>query len=509
MNRSSHLARIACLVTLSLFASCHGRRPQQPSNDAKQACAEKMFFDEAVPYCVRGSGSREVADVQVLVDGSGSMVGFDPKLPEIIRWSQHAISAIQNSSITIQKSRICSFREKQGITACAGITGAAPPIASHGNTNLHEAIDSAKDYALTIIVTDGVAATGDQGRGACATGVDAACVARSLVNAIHSNDTNDDHGVWIIPLIAPYEGQFFTEESIPLSSFNSQAAIEKVRSDIQTDCVIQNPKTDDGGKLVYNYKGPRGLLLIVIAKKGDIGRSAIQALWDRAEYLNIKQVGTLQNYSGGVAALRPIEIYPGYLNKVRWQSLTDSDQPEISQGTIDVKANIQADKTSLQVNCPAASENKGTFTLTGTDKPAEVAGCVPIRMLPAFSFKLRPTRNEDEPDFSQFLTGFKLPSCSDSTLDLHLECSTQTTRRCSEKPIPVQWVAFMHYGEAADSLKSSTSATAKTINDFSTAHPSTEPHKVTALSLILELFYRQVVSDARSTVLNSFEICKQ
>jgi hypothetical protein len=334
-------------------------------------------------------------------------------------------------------------------------------------------------------------------------------VSRSLVNAIHSNDTNDDHGVWIVPLIAPYEGQFHTEESIPPNSFNSQEAIEKVRADIQTDCVIQNPKTDNNGKLVYNYKGPRGLLLIVIAKKGDVGRSAIQALWDRADYLRIKQVGTLQNYSGGIAALHPIEIYPGHLNKVRWQSLTDSNQPESFEGTIDVKANIQGDRTSVQVNCPASGENRGTFTLKGTDKPTEVAGCVPIRMLPAFSFKLRPTRNEDEPEFSQFLTSFILPSCTNSILDLNLACSSQTTRRCSEKPIPVQWIAFMHYGQAADSLKSSTSATATSINHFSTAHPSTEPHKITALSMILELFYRQVVNDARSTILNSFEICKQ
>jgi len=314
-----------------------------------------------------------MADVQVLVDGSGSMIGFDPKLPEIVRWSQHAISAIQNSVITIRNSRICTFREKEGISGCAGITGQIPPISSHGDTNLHEAINSTKDYALTFIVTDGVAATGDQGKGSCATGVDAACVARSLVNAIHSNDTSDDRGIWIVPLVAPYEGQFFTEESISPGSFQSQQAIEKVHSDIPIDAAIQNPRTGYGEKLVYTYKGPRSLLLIVIAKKSDVGRAAIQALWDRAEYLNVGKLGALQKYSGGIAALTPIEVYPGHLNKVRWQSLNDSEEPDTSKGTIDAEASIQPEKTSLQVNCPNADENKGTFRLIGDDKPAEVA----------------------------------------------------------------------------------------------------------------------------------------
>lgn len=498
--------RFFAVIFFLIVAFCSCRQP--PPVEPKQSCSETTLFQDIVPYCVRASGDPQVGDVQVLVDGSGSMVGFDPKLPEIVRWSQHAISAIQGPFLTIRTSRICTFREKEGISGCTGITGQSPAIASHGDTNLHEAINSTRDYALTLIVTDGVAATGDRGKGSCATGVDAACVARSLVDAIHSNDTSDDRGIWMVPLIAPYEGKFFTEESISPGSFHSQEAIDKVHSDIPIDSVIQNPQTERG-KLVYTYKGPRSLLLIAIAKKSEVGRSAIQALWERADYLNVSKVDALQKYSGGIAALNPIEVYPGYLNKVRWETLKDSDSGEISKGTIDAQKSMQGDKTSIQVNCPNAGENRGTFTLNGSDKPTEVAGCVPIRMFPAFSFALRAARDEDKSDLSQLLTSFKLASCSASTLDLDLACSTQITRKCGENPIPVQWVASMKYGAAADSLNSSSSPAAKVVNGLSTAHPSMEPHKITALSLILELFYRGVANDARSTVLNSFEICKQ
>jgi len=493
------------IFALIAFCSCQ----TTPRDEPKQSCSGMTLFQDVVPYCVRASGNPQVGDVQVLVDGSGSMVGFDPKLPEIVRWSQHAISAIQGQPLTIRTSRICTFREKEGISGCTGITGQSPPIVSHGDTNLHEAINSTRDYALTLIVTDGVAATGDRGKGSCATGVDAACVARSLVDAIHSNDTSDDRGIWIVPLIAPYEGQFFTEESISPGSFRSQDAIDKVRSDIPIDSVIQNPQTGYGGKLVYTYKGPRSLLLIAIAKKSEVGRSAIQALWERADYLNVTKVDALQKYSGGIAALTPIEVYPGYLNRVRWETLKDSDSGGMSKGTIDAQTSMQGDKTSIQVNCPNAGENRGTFTLNGSDKPTEIAGCVSLRMFPAFSYDLRAARDEDKSELSQLLTGFKLASCSGSSLDLDLACSTQIARKCGENPIPVQWVASMKYGAAADSLNSSSSPAATVVNGLSTAHPSMEPHKITALSLILELFYREVANDARSTVLNSFEICKQ
>ncbi len=497
-------------VSAVLFCSGCRRGPGPVVNDNSDAL-KIVFRDEPISYCVEKTASSESGDVQVLIDGSGSMVGFDPKLPEIIKWSQHAVSAIQNSTLNIGKSRICTFREKEGITGCTGMTGEAPPIKSKGDTNLHDAINSTKDYALTFIVTDGVAATGDKGKGDCATGVDAACVARSFVNAIHSNDSSDDRGLWFIPLVAPYDGPFFTEELIAPGGFHSDDAIQKVRSDIAIDASIQNPQTGYGGKLVYNYKGPRSLLLIVLAKKSAVGRAAIQALWERADYLNIKQVTEIRNYTGGIAALTPVELYPGFLNKVRWASLKEADDPGASIGTLDAQLQKRDESGTLEVNCPNSGQNSGAFVLNGSETPGQVAGCVPIRMMPGFTFDVRAARKEDDDALHQFINGVSLPTGTYSSLELKLACTSDSSRRCQQNPIAAQFVAFMHYSQAADRLAESAkpNSSQAPLMNLSTAHPSLEPHKINALSLIAELFYREVANDARTTVLNSFQVCKK
>lgn len=512
MTKTHKTAFLLALFVLALGSSCQSCRSRPPLNGQQpNGVKEVIFFDDPISYCVQQRSAAEVGDVQVLIDGSGSMVGFDPKLPEIVRWSQHAVSAIHNSVLNIQTSRVCSFRESEGISGCTGMTGAAPPMRSRGNTNLHEALNSANDYALTFVVTDGVAATGERGKGDCATGVDAACVARSLVNWVHGGDTSEDRGVWLVPLVAPYDGTFYTEEAIAPGNFRSQEAIDKIRADIPLDVLIENPQQGPGGNLVYKYRGPRALLLIVLAKKSDVGRAAIQALWERAEYMNVRQMGELRNYSGGIAALTPIEVGPGFLNKVRWSNLREADEPGTSQGTLDAEKTGVAEKTTLEINCPNTGDNSGKYTLEASGTPTQVAGCVQIRVVPGVSFDLRPARPEDDADLRQFVKGFTLPAGSYSSLNLDLGCPNDTSRRCSSNPILVQLAAFMRYAEAADRLASPAKpgSTVAALSNLSTAHPSLEPHRINALSLIVTLFYREIANDARSAVLGSFNVCKK
>ena len=66
-------------------------------------------------------------------------------------------------------------------------------------------------------------------------GVDAACVARALKEVIHaqSPEGNDlDRGIWVIPLLANYDGTFYTEEPIFPTNFNAEETIKQVRADI-------------------------------------------------------------------------------------------------------------------------------------------------------------------------------------------------------------------------------------------------------------------------------------
>lgn len=502
------VAVLFCLIAICCSCKHKGEQTSPSTSDQSHV----TFLDQPISYCVQTPTNLETGDVQVLIDGSGSMVGFNPSLPGIIKWSQHALSALHNSTMTIRNSRVCSFREKEGITGCAEITGQAPTVRPHGNTNLHEAIASAKNYALTFIVTDGVAATGDIAKGDCASGVDAACVARSLVESLKKGETTDEPGLWIVPLVAPYDGSFFTEETISPSNFRAEETIKKVRSDIPLDVAIQNPHSAADGKLVFDYKGPRSLLLIVIARKSDTGRAAIEGLVSRSDYLNIRQLGQIKNYSGGVAAMTPVEIYPGFLNKVTWQSLKESEEPNSSSGTIDVKA-ILSDQSNaaVEVNCPNASENWGIYTLMGTDRPSQTAGCVRLQMLPGFNLDVRAARSEDDSESRDFLKSSTMKSNEQPSLEMKIGCSSAITRRCEQNPIRLQLVAIMNYAKTADSIVSTlqSGSTSELVRGLSTAHPSDEPHKISAFSLILQLFYRSISGDARSTVLNSFEICKK
>jgi hypothetical protein len=497
-----------CLVIFDCSCKPKPGPTSHPQGDSSQV----TFLEQPVSYCVQKRSNLEPGDVQVLIDGSGSMIGFDSRLPEIVRWSQHAISALHNSSIALRNSRVCTFREKEGIGDCAGMTGQPPTIKSRGNTNLHEAIASARDYSLTFIITDGVAATGNTGNGDCATGVDASCVARSLVESIRKGDASDEPGLWFVPLIAPYDGVFYTEESISPSSFRADETIKKIRSDIPLDVAIQSPRSGPGGKLIFDYKGPRSLLLIVLARRSEIGRAAIEALSRRSEYLNVQALRQFKNYIGGVAAMTPVEVYPGFLNRVRWQSLKESDEPDSSTGTLDVEPIISSDSsTSLQVNCPDSSENSGVYTLIGSNKPDQAAGCVQLQMLPGFSFDLRSVRSEEDSELRNLLLSWTFASNQQPSLEMKVGCSSDLTRRCNQNPISVQLVAIMNYAKTADSIISpvNVGSSSAVVAALSTAHPSEEPHKVSAFSLILENLYRGISGDARSTVLNSFEICKK
>jgi len=199
------------------------------------------------------------------------------------------------------------------------------------------------------------------------------------------------------------------------------------------------------------------------------------------------------------------------LNKVRWTTLRESDDPGTSRGTLDAQKTGSAEKTTLELNCPTSGDNFGNYTLEGSGTPSQVAGCVQFRVMPGVSFDLRPARAEDDGDLRQFVKGFKLPAGSYSFLSLDLGCSGNANRRCGNNPILVQLVAFMRYAEAADRLASpgKPGSTVAALSSLSTAHPSLEPHRINALSLIVTLFYREIANDARSTVLSFFDICKK
>lgn len=440
------------------------------------------------------------------------MVGFKPAIPVFVDWIRHGISELQTSTLEIEASRIGQFKQGQGIVATSDIQQALTNYEPAGSTNLHEAIRSAKDYELSIIVTDGVAATSPNTNSKdCAAGVDASCVARALkdvVSAQIGHGSDEDRGVWLIPLWSNYDGLFFTEEGVDATTFDPSTTIQKIRSDLAGEAIIQNPKRGGDGNLVFEYRGPRALLLIVISRWTDIGRSVVQALWNKSELKNVVHLNKLNGLVTGSACFTPIEVYPGYLNQLQWQNLQPSEEPSDSKGALDV-AFSNTPNSKIQLTCPTTGENRGVYFLTGKASSADQnSGCVPLQMLPAFQFQLLPKDTNQELALSHFIPGYSVES-GYSKLKLTFRCEGENLFPCGQSNATIQWVSLINYQKAADTLASNSNETEvhSVIKSISTIHPSQEPHRILGFSTMLELFYREMSQNKRSIVLGQFELC--
>jgi hypothetical protein len=344
--------------------------------------------------------------------------------------------------------------------------------------------------------------------------VDIACVAHALRDTMHAtikDGTLADWGLWLVPLIAGYDGAFYTEEPMP-GDFQERKVIEQIRADLGVEAEVANPRTGAGGDLIYNYRGPRALLLIVIARSTGLGRSALQALWERAEYLGLKRLRQMREFTTGTACAQPIELYPGFLPTIQWQKLNEPTDPGERSGTIDVSFTTGPNKGAIQVRCPTDGSGAGLFTLQGQATDTErVAGCVPIDQLPGFTFQMRASGADEEAALTHFLKQGERQSELSDQLRLCLTCSMAAPRFCNDKPVQAQWVAFVNYSHAAEGMAADKADNPlyQQIRNFSTTHPSLQPHRIYAFSATLGAFYREMAPDQRSVVLSQLDFCHQ
>lgn len=500
---------IPLLAFLSGCRSCSNLPANIPQTDGPTNSSRSVFIEQPVTFCWKKPIQPKKGKIQILIDSSGSMVGFQQMIPTLIDWTKHSVSQLQQSSLEVETSRVCQFNMGIGISKCTALNQQNLSFQASNDTNLHEAIRSAKDYGLTFILTDGVAATRSRGAGDCASGVDASCIARSLKEVIHAQSDNGDEadrGIWIVPLISNYDGIFYTEELINPNNFNSAETIKHIKSDIDAPIIVQDPKTGSDNRLTFKYRGPRTILLIVIARWSDVGRSAVQALWERAEYLGIRRIQQMREYGSGVSVFSPIEIYPGFLNSINWEELKETDNPADLEGTMDA---FLKDMSTIEISCPKNESGKSSYLLNGNASSSQVSGCVPIRMLPAFDFRFSPVSSESESEISSFIESYDWQGSSYDNLKLRLTCSMDSPRFCDNNPLALQWNAFANYGKAADGLTSTGggSAVQKEISNLSTSQPSNEPHRVFALSTTLESFYREIARDQRGIILAKLNFC--
>ena len=506
------MAVLSLIVVMTACGRGCGRKPTNGGIGVLSSDSEAVFIEQPVSFCWQKPLEPKRGNVQVLVDSSGSMIGFEKTLPHLVTWVQQGISQLQGTTLIVENSRICQFSQGRGIYNCSDFSHLTTAYDHSGNTNLHEAIRAAQDFELTFILTDGVAATGSQGSSDCARGVDADCVAKALRDFVNPQSSKGDdvgRGLWIIPVMATYDGKFYTEEPIVPTNFQTKETIDRIRSDIGVEAVVQAPRTEADG-LVFTYQGPRAMLLIVLARWADVGRAAVQAVWERASLNSIDRLEQIKGFSSRLGILKPLEVYPGFLNSVQWKTLQESDKPDERRGTMDVSFEGGSIRPLISLSCPKNGSGEGIYTLTGSPTTSgQVSGCVPIQLLPAFQFKFRSVRDEDDAELREVLIDSARQNGSYTDLRFHLACNPNSARNCGENPISAQWMAYMNYKKAADGLVSPAGehSVQQQVRDMSTEHPSKEPHRIFAFAQTLESFYREVAEDQRSIILANMDFC--
>jgi hypothetical protein len=509
---------LSVLLVAGTSLSC--RRGTGISAVQHPAEAGPVLLEEPITYCWERPLRPYRGQVQILIDSSGSMTGFQQTVPNVVNWLQHGLSQLKTSTMDVQGFRLCQF--SQAIASGGGIGNCTsgqnlPSYRPSANTNIHQAIRSAGEYGLSLIVTDGIAATGGRGASDCAAGVDASCVARSLRDALNVQPLGgerSDWGIWLVPLVANYQGTFYSEEPGSPASFRPEEVLQRLRADVGAqagaEALVQGARSASDGTLIYQYRGPRALVLIVIARWADVGRAAVQAFWEQAGSKGLQRIEQMKEYASDLACMRPIEVYPGFVNAVQWEALKAPESIKDVRGTIDASLDSRSDPARISVSCPQGGSGEGVFTLTGrTSTSNRSSGCVSVSLLPAVAFRLRAVEGSDAKSLDLIVKGSRSEKSDLTQIRMGLNCESAIGQECGKQSVDAQWAAEMDYGKAADGFAATDDAGAahKYIRELSTVQPSREPHRIHSLSLMLESFYRELGRDKRSIALSRIQFC--
>ncbi len=496
--------RAALAVWMSLvFVSC-GPAGSDHKGCADLAPGDEVLRDQSMTVC---SGSVDVirgGRAQVLLDASGSMEGFSHVVPEVLDWVSQGISRVDGSSLRIDGGRVCQFSKTMGIGNCSGLTQKPSPFQGRGSTNLHEAIASSKDFELTFLLTDGVGAAGE-GTGDCAHGVDAACVARAFQETLKEFNlagSDPDPGIWVVPLIARFDGPYYTERKADVLKFDPGIASERVRLDMGVEPSIGKPFLNGDGTIVYDYRGPRAMILVVIARWTEAGRQAVAALWERMPNFDVHPLDTITDVPDGVGALPPLEVVPGALAPITWSQVEEVDAP-VGIGAVD--AEILLDSGTLRLSChnDGSESSQDLFRLTG-ERPRQSGTCVEIQQLPAFRIAVTPVGEAAQTDSGLF--AYEVSRLEESTAELQvcLGCGNTPLPQCGEGTVEFSFGVTPEYELWTEGEPSGF----RLIRDISTVEPLSNPHRAYDLESVFQIFYQDYRQHDETVRLSSLNICR-
>lgn len=481
------------LAAVLLFAGCRRGNDQGAGTGAcpLPALEEKTEIAGmgAVRYCALQQVRAQVSRVQFLMDGSGSMKGFSAYLPQVSEWAAQSFSQLRNSGMEFREARNCYFSLGRGIYGCSS---ARLPVsgAAGGDTNLHEAIRSAAGYDLSLIVTDGVAATGT-GTGDCAGGVDAACIGRALSDQLAPRPgapQNVPAGLWLVPMAALFNGPLYTEQ-FAHQDFRPDASAGNVARDTATHAALGEPGKDRNGKLVFDYKGPRGLLALVLSHDAEVGRAFVAALAGRAAPNTIQTLESLKQFQTGLAVMAPIEVFPGYLPPVHWGQprVVVEDGVERICGTLDL---AQTSTGSVRMNCPGQGDSAWVEVPALPDSRS--SACVNLQVLPKLNIARRSSSGFSNVQGARW--DGSIAAGGSPRLVLALSCDRNWQAPCGANEPGVEWVGRTQFPASADRISSQDASVpaVASIAALSTNEVAAMPHRIFGLSDTLEKLYREL-----------------
>ncbi len=450
-------------------------------------------------------GVRE-ASHQLLVDDSGSMRGLIGQMPVLLAWIDQALSHMRRFEMTWSRTRACAFSGARPLSGCAGRQLSAANLKGAGDTTLDEAIASARDYDLSVIVTDGAGASGAATR-ECATGVDAACVGRSLALALQpraGEKAEPRGGLWMIPLVGHHNGPLFTEQLADPSSVDPASVRQAVTADTSVAVEASGFRRDSAGMLFYQYSGPRSFLLLIIARHTDLGRAFVAALQARMQYAQIGRLEKLGDYRGALSALPALELYPGAAAGLRWANLRVG-QP----ACITLDARLRKDG-AISIGC-SNPRDEAVVTLTAASAP-DSYDCARLLMLPVMRTEIRQDRA-----FNAIRDHVWRGTAEDPgrplQLQLQLACSRQwQSRLASSCATAARIVSRRDLPATVESLvsgKGGNQALAL-LRSISSSSVIYAPHRAFQLVETLERFYRAVqplTASPQDAILGSIDLC--
>jgi hypothetical protein len=445
---------------------------------------------DEVPYAPVKSAESPRLRIQLLVDASGSMTGFEPDIRRVFGAFEQGVSYSRDVYFRVASERSCFFSQKRGVFGCADKLNPGRFPTAPEFTNLDSAVRESEKADITIILTDGVPAS-EGARANCSAGVDAGCVAIALADALkpRPGEANTQvYGLWFVPLMLMYRGTYYSEQPVALEQFSPDVALRAIQRDTGTSANITRPALDSQHDLKFQYDGPRMIAALVVSNSPDAARSLIAETY-RHLAVNVAQpINSPNQFKNGVAFVPPVEVFPGLIPQPHWsdcKQATDAEGGKIEHGGSFDTCTVSGNR--VLVRC-GAEQAEAPFVITAADQSV-----VTFRNVATFNIQYPPS------------TGMLLNSKWQQvgrTLETQLRCTSKQPIKCDSNEAHMTWAATPIYKWEP------TASSAQYIDSLSTDHPAYEPHRVYGMASLLHNLYERS-GPARQFSFAEAEVCSE